>query len=70
MISQRLLAYKGAFTRGNSLMGLQQRAALSTVTNHDESHLYTEDMGNGIVMFNLNRGRARNALSKQLIDEF
>ena len=36
----------------------------------DEPHFITEKVANGVVMFNMNRPRARNALSRQLVDEF
>ena len=35
-----------------------------------EPHFTTEKNSDGVVIFNMNRPRSRNALSKQLVDEF
>jgi 1,4-dihydroxy-2-naphthoyl-CoA synthase len=46
---------------------LQAFRAFST---GEEKHFNWQQLDNGIVMFHMNRPKTRNALSKQLIDEF
>ena len=36
----------------------------------EEPHFKAEKVSDGIVMFNLNRPKSRNALSKRLVEEF
>jgi hypothetical protein len=36
----------------------------------EEQHFSVEKLESGVVMFNMNRAKTRNALSKTLIDQF
>jgi hypothetical protein len=36
----------------------------------EEHHFLVEKLDNGVVIFNMNRAKTRNALSKTLIDQF
>lgn len=49
---------------------VQRMAAFSTAASEEEPHFKVNKADNGVVMFDMNRGRSRNALSRQLVDEF
>lgn len=44
--------------------------SVRSFSSGEDKHFSWQQLDNGIVMFQMNRAKTRNALSKQLIDEF
>lgn len=44
--------------------------SIRAFSSSEDKHFNFQVLDNGIVMFHMNRAKTRNALSKQLIDEF
>ena len=41
----------------------------TSATSHSERHLLVEKLDNGLVVFNLNREKSRNALSRLMVNQ-